>query len=506
MSIDKVRLTSSDDVAKAVIPEVMVGDIVVGDKALNKSIRTIVDEIFDTLREYGYHPRLYTNKRNVEHIRKNEEGKKDFGLGHVTFDHRRTNFIYCDKCFRDESHSSIFNMVVIGVIRCGHEVVGEGGGERIKAIVKLSSLFPHCNQCDKPKNERRNYLMDFENPVGNGWHIDSFPLDTIFQDIHSTIIQKLNNTCVVDGEIHGNKIENITKGGNPGYNYDNRYNIVLREMDIDSMKFYNITGTVDKWIKMIEQCMKRLLLWYANTYNVPNEAFDFPNTIIAGKKLASLFVGYSSNDYISISESHLYLVGGSLLVGGHKGEADDDGGVVHQLCHRDIKSKKIDNQDYTVSKNPHLCGKNKPCSILIPFGDEFGIVIKGISDPVKIKKGEHIAIAGDLSHMGETYVCEDVYDWRPRFHVYIGSDHHDVSLDEFEVDIHEVALTQTVLLPRLNVASQLKALDSISEASVKAFAASMESSNTLLIRKKLLQHINELTAIADGATAKRSKR
>ena len=103
--------------------------------------------------------------------------------------------------------------------------------------------------------------------------------------------------------------------------------------------------------------------------------------------------------------------------------------------------------------------------------------------------------------MGETYVDDHVNDWRPRFHVYIGSDFHDVSLDELEV-----ARTQTVLLPRLNVASQLKALDSISEASVKAFATSMESLNTLLIRKKLLQHIKELTAIADGATAKRKTR
>lgn len=95
MSIDKVRLISADDVTKAVIPEVMVGDIMVGDIALRNNIRTIVDEIFDTLKVYGYHPRLYTNKRNVEHIRKNEEGKKDFGLGHVTFDHRpQTNELY----------------------------------------------------------------------------------------------------------------------------------------------------------------------------------------------------------------------------------------------------------------------------------------------------------------------------------------------------------------------------------------------------------------------------
>ena len=266
-------------------------------------------------------------------------------------------------------------------------------------------------------------------------------------------------------------------------------------MGIDLMKFYNIARTVNEWIKIIEQSMKQLLLWYVNTYNVPNEAFDLPHTIIDGKKRASVFVGYSSSDYISISESHLYLAGGSLLFGGNKGGNDDDGEVVHQLCHRDVMSATIDNQEFMVSKNPHLRGKNKPCSILIPFGDKFGIVIKGHSDPVKIEMGKHIAIAGDLSHMGETYVCEDIFDWRPRFHVSIGSDFHDVPLDEFEVDVHEVARTQTVLLPRLYVPLQLKALDSISGASEKAFAASMKSSNTVFIRKKLQQHIKELTAI-----------
>ena len=219
MSMDSVffNLTSPDDVAKAVMPEVMVGDIVVGDIALNSSIRTIVGNIFATLKVYGYHPRLYTNKRNVELIRKNEEGMKEFGSGHTQFDYRRSNFIYCDKCFRDVSHSSKFNMVVIGVIHCGHEVVGNG----VKATVKLADLYPHCNQCDIPKNERRNYMMDLEYPVGNGWNIDSIPLDNIFQDMLSTIIQKLNSTCVIGGEIRGTRIENITKGGNRGYNYDN---------------------------------------------------------------------------------------------------------------------------------------------------------------------------------------------------------------------------------------------------------------------------------------------
>jgi len=65
---------------------------------------------------------------------------------------------------------------------------------------------------------------------------------------------------------------------------DNRYHIVLSKMNIDTMKFYNM-------ITKIKQCMKQLLLWYANMYFVPNEAFDMPHTINVGRKAGSPPVG-----------------------------------------------------------------------------------------------------------------------------------------------------------------------------------------------------------------------
>ena len=80
------KLPPPNEIAKAVLSAPIKGVVFTELKDLSKQKDIVVKECIDLLAPfYGSSPIKHRSKSNIEHIRKQEENMKDFGLGHTPF-------------------------------------------------------------------------------------------------------------------------------------------------------------------------------------------------------------------------------------------------------------------------------------------------------------------------------------------------------------------------------------------------------------------------------------
>ena len=462
--IGGIKLPPPNEIAKAVLSAPIKGVVFTELKDLSKQKDIVVKECIDLLAPfYGSSPIKHRSKSNIEHIRKQEENMKDFGLGHTPFNNSdgRINYLYCGRCYRNKPHSSQFHMSVIAAIRCGHETVDGRVGEYI-ATVELLALYPHCNQCNEDHNQRRNHCMRH-----SGHHINDIPLDSIIGDTYAPILLKMDTTKPGDeGEHFGKRINNKTNEGVEEWDFDKRYHLILDKVTQETLEFFNIEGTIDDWQKKHNQAMTRFFFWIVNYYNIPQEAITIPTIFeygTRGTKKAQLVVGVPPFGNLTSAGVHLTLRHPAILSGGHigsNGGCSNDGNMLHQLFHRDFADVEIDGTYYSVTNNPLLHDCHMPGSIIAPLVDTFGIVVpEDNSDSLggvailNIDKGKHVAFDGSFIHAGESYDPSQVSDrrsiWRPRLHVYLYSSHHPSDLDVLDVPLATVVSKQPTFLSRL---------------------------------------------------------
>ncbi len=349
-------------------------------------------------------------------------------------------------------------------------VVEVDGGMYISA--KVLSLYPHCQQCTTPWKSRRNYLMDREYG-GSGYIIVPFPTtDLLFQptqlpldysdqqldqnswshndgtewSAYEGMVQHLHQVGI-EGDHGGTKIDNHTADFNGTYRYDERYYIELDNIadDPDLVAKYHIDGA--KYVARHGILQSRISLWYANTMNLPTEFGNFADIRLT--KCPDHTIGnYNIDKYGPKNEHHLKLAVPTLLFGGKEGDGVDcdDYGYSHQPIHKDF----CDTEDsYSVSTNPRLSGRGKPGSLMIPLSSTGrDILIGGFL--IHVHFGQAIFFLGDCPHAGASIpASHDDQECHPSLHLYVVSDHHDVDINDFQLDVDLIGMIQPHLFNML---------------------------------------------------------
>lgn len=197
----KFDIASAGDFAKAVAPDKILGPLIVGDVTAGDSHRCCLEYIIKKLESYDFHPTLFTNKDPITEIRGTSKG---FGVGHSSFQSKRSTYIYCGKCFNNVPQADNFSCCVIASTSC-EKLTDVEKGERFS--VELLAVYPHSSQCTMKNAYRRNFKMDRENG-GRGWDTFEFPIDEICRGTYNNICEKLDNVGE-DGDHYGKKLNEL---------------------------------------------------------------------------------------------------------------------------------------------------------------------------------------------------------------------------------------------------------------------------------------------------------
>jgi len=515
-----VDYTTPGGLADAVFPCRVYGETV--DKKAADSYSTCLDLINKQLAIYGYSPIKPWMSDNLKMIHKRDNS---FAPGHSRREipkkgETRTHMLYCSSCMRSDGSMENENYAeVVATAQFSTEEVD--GGIRVSA--KVLSLYPHCQQCTEPLEHRRNYLMDRENG-GGGYIIVPFPTTELLfqrtqlppeysdQDLDPNslspndgkewshikgIVQHLNEVGI-DGNHGGTKIDNHTKDFQLEYPFDKRFFIDLDNIDPDDPEvaaMYQIDAA--QYADRHAILKARIALWYANTMNLATEIGNFSD--IKHNQCPAHTIGYyDSHKHGPKYECHLKFDTPTILFGGKEGDGvpPDDYGY-HQPFHKDF----CDTDKFSVSYNPSLSGHGKPGSLMIPLSSQGrNILIDGTLRHVQF--GQAIFFVGDTPHAGYTspaslYVNNECH---PALHTYVVSHHHDVDVNEFELDVNLIGMMQPHLLFMLTPENAMEQCSKLAKRLVDGCTSAQSNPNydKMKLKKLLDDLIDKFTRMKQG--------
>lgn len=455
-------------IAAAIFPGKIIGENMDPNKKNKAALsgQSCLCQMNNQLAPYGYDIQLYRDD-NLKEIRK-KEGKELFADGHSRAEFPRAIggdtrkcMLYCARCIKiGETDGDTFAEVV-GSVK--FTTVAEG--DRMYMSAEVLSLYPHCQQCTTPFQNRRNVIMDMETPGcgGSGYLKLPFPTnDLLFQQSQLHYgdqeldpkswsqsdsmpwcpyegLVKLLHEEGIHGEHGGTKIDNDTNDFKGDYPYDERYYWKLDNSANISPKCNMDREQYDARHNILQL---RISLWFANNMNVPTELFGtFPSVEGFNKDPKTTIGNYNSDLFGKRNERHLTNVVPTMLFGGK--ERDWSEFECDQVIHKDFCNTT---DGHSVSENPRLKGFGKPGSLIIPVskaGRRVWIDGKYIGVPF----GQALFFVGDCPHAGVSVPAKLYVDkeCQPALHSYIVSTRHQVQIDEFELDLDQIALYQPML-------------------------------------------------------------
>ncbi|KAK1734890.1 hypothetical protein QTG54_014350 [Skeletonema marinoi] len=384
--------------------------------------------------------------------------RRDFG---------RSGFLYCSRC---STISAAALHACDDEFKCS--VVATYRFNKVdnvkKAAMKVMKVFPHASQCNEDHQSRRNHKFSTVNG-GNGFTMLDFDYKSIIgDDVFSSVITKLSDLTIKqfspdDGGKYGERIVNTPdhfEGSKRAACPDSRFYCYLkptgedRELMKNAIEHFGLDEM--SFIEAHHNLQVRLLLYIANTFNIPDEIFlmeTHDNLRKMQAKKTDLNVGYSLSN--TDSACHLSLTGESIVHGGFQtpGFERDHPKPIHQIPHQDIGEASVNGKNYSVSQNPWLKKLFKPSSIFIPICEQgrkivffppLGTLLGQQCDPtvVTVKKGQLLIFEGDVVHGGFTYARpnddNEPLPLYPSLHCVLQSSLHKRDLESFDISEQHV--------------------------------------------------------------------
>lgn len=422
-----------DELAGAVVPEGIIVSNVIADKYID-SLRDALDvQLFDRLRLYNFDPTYITTGSFFSPMRKIEP---NFAHGHIAMDRRcgRHFYLYCKRCSKWAGGTGVtptdFSFVPIARFKLEQIATGEPNGPprgKKLATVELCEVFPHNKDCLTCLSNRFNNQISPSNG-GSGMAKVSFDFQHIIGNVYHRAIEKLNTFQSPETvSAPGVPINN----DQPDYPYDDR-----RYEFLPSLKDYFPEIHPEEH----RQCMRRVALWYMNTFNC---VFEFiPYGSFSGIYYRPNFVDVRDGRLPPDPDKSLCHI--SMLFGGHgfhpvnfgdpsvvEIETDPER-LIHQPCHSDFPSILVDGSRCSVGANPRLQGVTKPGTIIIPIESPREVYRLNPSNRVEIVRGEALWMDGDTVHGGVSTIHSHRVKWRPVLHIHVSSLHHPHSVGNLE--------------------------------------------------------------------------
>ena len=306
---------------------------------------------------------------------------------------------HCKKC---KVKNNQFSLVAWG--KCVQTEDGNRG-------IQIQKMFFHDNICCPTRKHMQLPDGYHPNPIQRIVEID---YDNIFGTSYDCLVQKLEQ---YDGS-------NIANDWPPG----DHINLGKQNLPVTDNRAYQLLPATeaDKYPELSEAvhkgCMIRLLYHMAATFNISEEVapqiFDLEESLDKDGQ----FNGRIGCKDRKNPNCHLYFTEVSLLFGGHhQNSIEWRDQLTHQLCHMDGET----GQGMTLNENPHLVGRTKPGSFILPIKNLRSFYMWCVENLQWIYKGQYVFFSGNVPHGGTTRKIRpgsnDGREWHPAIHGHLDS-------------------------------------------------------------------------------------